>query len=247
MIKKTLRAIFKSFGLIISRSPYILNTTFLLEKVRGRVLSVQLQESVDYDGSPLPWITYPAIEYLSSLDLSDKKIFEWGCGNGSRFFATRAKKVVSVERNLEWAEKISSYRHSNLEIVVEPDLVKNVEVIAHRPEAPFDVVIIDDELRDKCCEIAIDFLAENGLIIVDNTDHTALGASQGAEYLRNKGFIQVDFYGFAPIVNFTSVTSFFFTRKFDFKPLQEPMPGKPIGSPDCPRYLELSKDPKNFR
>ncbi len=237
----------KPFGIIVTRSPYILNTTFLLEKVRGHALSVERQESVDYDGSPLPWITYPAIEYLSSLDLRDKKVFEWGCGNGSRWFAQHAKLVVSVERREEWAQKIAAYRLPNLEIVVEPDIPKTVEVIAQRPEAPFDVIVIDDELRDQCCEIAPKYLAENGLIILDNSEQTELGASQGAKYLRENEFIQVDFYGFVPIVSFTSVTSFFFSRKFDFKPLNERMPTEPIGSPTCARYLKLSKDPKNFR
>jgi hypothetical protein len=86
-------------------------------------------------------------------------------------------------------------------------------------------------------------LAENGLIILDNSErHPA-----ATQYLRSQNFIQVDFYGFAPIVSFTGVTSFFFSRKFDFKPFNERMPVDPIGSPTCPRYQKLSQDPKNFR
>ena len=238
MLKKAIRAALKPFGIIVSRSPYILNTTFLLEKVRGHALSEQMQESVDYDGSPLPWLTYPAIEYLASLDLREKKVFEWGCGNGSRWFAGRAKTVVSVERSKEWAEKIAAYQLPNLEIVVEPDIPKTAEVIARRPEAPFDVIVIDDEQRDRCCEIAPRYLSENGLIILDNSErHPA-----ATQHLRSQNFIQVDFYGFAPIISFTSVTSFFFSRMFDFQPLNQRMPGEPIGSHACERYLSLSKD-----
>ncbi|MCS7084700.1 MAG: hypothetical protein RMM53_01680 [Bacteroidia bacterium] len=247
MWKKAIRSLFESFGIIASRSPYTLNTTFLPEKVRGHALSVKLQEPVDYDGSPLPWFTYPAIEYLSCLDLRDKKVFEWGSGNSSRWFAQHTKLVVSVERRAEWAQKIASYNLPNLAIVFEPDPMKTVEVIAQRPEAPFDVIVVDDMHRDLCCEIATQYLAETGLIIMDNLDQTELGVVQGAHFLRKKGFIQVDFFGFAPVVSFTSVTSFFFSRHFDFERLNEHAPVIPIGSSNCPRYLAMSKDPKNFR
>lgn len=40
---------------------------------------------VDRDGNPLPWYTYPAIEYLSQFDYGEKTIFEFGCGYSSLF------------------------------------------------------------------------------------------------------------------------------------------------------------------
>ena len=44
-------------------------------------------------------------EYLSQFDYSDLKIFEYGCGYSSAFWAERAKKVVSVEDKTDWFEK----------------------------------------------------------------------------------------------------------------------------------------------
>ena len=41
---------------------------------------------VDRDGNPLPWYTYPAIEYLSQFDYGEKTIFEFGCGYSSLFW-----------------------------------------------------------------------------------------------------------------------------------------------------------------
>ena len=31
----------------------------------------------DRDGNPIPWYTYPVIEYLTQFDYTDKKIFEY--------------------------------------------------------------------------------------------------------------------------------------------------------------------------
>ena len=60
---------------------------------------------IDRDGNPIPWYTYPAIEYLSQFDYRDKKIFEFGCGYSSLFWAKQAKQVISIEDNQQWFEK----------------------------------------------------------------------------------------------------------------------------------------------
>ena len=51
---------------------------------------------VDRDNNPIPWYTYPAIEYISQFDYTDKTVFEFGCGYSSMFWAKRAKKVISI-------------------------------------------------------------------------------------------------------------------------------------------------------
>ena len=66
--------------------------------------SIDEEVCEDRDGNPIPWYTYPAIEYLAQFDYSDKKIFEYGCGNSSLFWAARAESVTSIEDNPEWFE-----------------------------------------------------------------------------------------------------------------------------------------------
>ena len=60
--------------------------------------SIDEKVCVDKDNNPIPWYTYPAIEYLSQFDYSNKEIFEYGCGYSSMFWANRAKKVTSIGR-----------------------------------------------------------------------------------------------------------------------------------------------------
>ncbi len=56
----------------------------------GWFTSVKLGRSVDLDGNPLPWITYPAIEMLRRIDILNGRVFEYGAGNSSLWWATRA-------------------------------------------------------------------------------------------------------------------------------------------------------------
>src|SRR5688500_6442274 len=42
--------------------------------------SVQRQAAVDAKCNPVPWYTYPAIEYLKQLDFKDSTVFEYGSG-----------------------------------------------------------------------------------------------------------------------------------------------------------------------
>ena len=73
---------------------------------------------IDKDGNPIPWYTYPAIEYLSQFDYSDKEIFEFGCGYSSMFWANRAKKVTSIEDNINWFSKWQEeFKHDNRTII----------------------------------------------------------------------------------------------------------------------------------
>jgi hypothetical protein len=72
---------------------------------------------VDRDGNPLPWYTYPAIEYLSQFDYGEKTIFEFGCGYSSLFWAERAAKVIGeVLDELEqiWIDSDFNLSHEEL-------------------------------------------------------------------------------------------------------------------------------------
>ena len=62
---------------------------------------------VDAAGKPIPWFTYPAIDYIRQLDLSEKTIFEWGAGFSTLFWSSRAKSVISVETDPLWYSFLS--------------------------------------------------------------------------------------------------------------------------------------------
>ena len=57
---------------------------------------------INMNREELPWFTFPAIEYLSQIDLTQFKIYEWGSGNSSKYFARRCHSIVSIESDKEW-------------------------------------------------------------------------------------------------------------------------------------------------
>ena len=162
--------------------------------------------AVDYNGEPIPWITYPAFEFLSQLDWSALDIFEWGSGNSTLFYANRAAGVVSIDDKSKWTELVSG--------------IANVQSVCCGPDSyaeqilnygVFDVIVIDGIRRLSCSKLAYRHLKPGGMIVLDNSDWYV----DALELLSDiRGLIRVDFSGFGPINNYAWTTSIFFSREF---------------------------------
>jgi hypothetical protein len=73
---------------------------------------------VDASGDPLPWITYPAIDFLSQFDFSEASVFEWGSGFSTLWWSKRCKQIASVESNSPWAPYIKRLLPPSVELIV---------------------------------------------------------------------------------------------------------------------------------
>ncbi|HMD36554.1 MAG TPA: class I SAM-dependent methyltransferase [Vicinamibacterales bacterium] len=188
--------------------------------------SVKSQRAVDAAGNPLPWYTYPAIEFLRQLDFSDKTVFEYGSGMSTLFWAGKAKRVVSVEDDEQWCGTLRNLIPANAELIYEPDLANFPGVISSRGE--FDIIVVDGPARGrtrlKCCRAAFPQLRDGGLIILDNSDWLP----ESSKCLRDYGLLEVDMTGFAPICGHVQTTSLFFHRAFAVPPVngRQPVPGQ---------------------
>ena len=188
--------------------------------------SVLTKSCVDSAQQPVPWYTYPAIEYLKSLDFRDKTVFEYGSGNSTLFWAARARRVVSVEDDDAWFARIAPQLPANCEIALDEDLTTYADTITRYPEG-FDVIVVDGAARGgtrlRCSRNAVAALRPGGMIILDNSDWLP----ESAQLLRESGLIQVDMTGFAPICGHTQSTSVFLHREFQFAPCgaRQPLPG----------------------
>lgn len=56
----------------------------------------------------LPWVTFPATEFLQRILTSKSEVFEWGSGGSSVFFAGCCARVVSVEHDAGWNSRVES-------------------------------------------------------------------------------------------------------------------------------------------
>lgn len=187
---------------------------------------------IDRDGNPIPWYTYPAIEYLSQLDYSQKEIFEFGCGNSSLFWANRAQFVTSIEDNTVWYEKWKKEFHKDNLDIRWRDEGEDYYNAVFEDKKKYDVIIIDGKRRADCAQTAIKALNSGGLIILDDSDriNTSLEYRNAVSALKSADLLQVDFYGFCPMNNYTKTTSLFFSRNFNFVSKYEVQPINGLGN-----------------
>jgi hypothetical protein len=164
---------------------------------------------VDAAGRPLPWITYPAIDLLARRVRPEMSVFEYGCGASTLWWASRVKRVFSVEHDPSWARKIGAEAPPNASVrhvPLEPDGPYAADALAHGVR--FDVVVIDGRRRVQCTPHAIRAVEESGVIVFDNSDraeyeeaHRLLGAA---------GFRRLELVGMAPMIEHLSETSLFY-------------------------------------
>ncbi|MDT4330625.1 class I SAM-dependent methyltransferase [Methylomonas sp. MED-D] len=205
---------------------------------RGYLRSLRETMCVDREGNPLPWYTYPAIEQLAKWDFSEAEVFEFGCGNSTRWWAGRSKSVVSLEGSRVWYDKILSSNvlpDNTTPILVAIDGDEYSQAFGDYAEAlnnfgQFDVIIVDGESRFRtryaCANNALKHLRAGGLIILDNSDWHP----ESAKLLRDSGLLQIDFCGLGPLNTHAETTSLFLDKFFSVKPVNDnEHPGQTIG------------------
>jgi hypothetical protein len=190
----------------------------------GQYKTARLWESLDRNNDPIPWFSYPAIEYIMQLDFSEKTVFEFGSGNSTRFWAGRCKKVVSVDDKREWYNKMKGKLPDNVEYFLKggQEYIKSISTF----ENVFDVIIIDGGHRYECAVEALSKLSDDGFIILDNSDDE----EKASKLLRDADLIEVDMSGFGPIQRGTWTTSFYFRRNVRLTPAFDRQPIRGIGS-----------------
>lgn len=167
--------------------------------------------AVDKNGAPLPWYTYPSIYFLAQREYSDKNILELGGGQSTLWWAARSSKVLTLEGDKQWFEKIRSSMPSNVDLhhVSMASAEDNISAVRHHIETDsvdkYDVIIIDGLYRGQLVSTAITSVAENGIIICDNAEGYGF-----YEKFKKSGFSRVDFFGNAPGVILPHATSIYF-------------------------------------
>ena len=198
----------------------------ILAREYGYFRSVATETCADAQGRPIPWYTYPVIEYLSQLDFREKRVFEYGSGQSTLFWANEARTVCSVEHNEKWYEKVSARAPANCTVLFRANPEQYCRAIDDFPQL-FDVIVIDGALKGRLdCAVRYRRLAPGGIIILDNSNWLP----RTAAFLRDQGYLQVDFTGFGPAGLWTWTTSIYFDRACRLQPKQGVQPARGMGS-----------------
>jgi hypothetical protein len=176
-------------------------------RTSGWVRSVAEQRPVDGDGAPLPWWTYPAIDWIAARVRPEWRVFEWGSGHSTLWWSSRVARVLAVEHDPAWVAKIR------------PRLPDTAAVNAHEEQQAYvgalaaaggvwDVIVIDGRWRDLCAREVQGHLADDGLVLLDNSDVETF--AEAIQTLEQAGFHRIDFYGLIPSYCYKNCTSAFF-------------------------------------
>lgn len=135
------------------------------------------------DGSPLPWFTYGAIEFLEQILRSTDRVFEYGAGLSTLWWQSRVKSITSVEHDEGWIACLSpeltentQLRHSNRHMEPSEDhkpIVDDYHRRMHRTSWPdYDVNkvvrrgLVDDGFEHYAASI-MESLESYDIIIID--------------------------------------------------------------------------------
>ena len=183
----------------------------ILARNYGQFRSIRKWSCLDSSGRPIPWYTYPTIEYLNHLDFSKMNVFEFGSGNSTLWWAGKTKSVTSVEDDENWYNKVSSsasFLTDKIKYLHENNKEKYVNAIAGNL---FDIVVIDGKHRPECANHMLSYYKNRVgvMLIFDNSDWYPETINSLREGL---GWIQVDFHGFGPINDYTWTTTIFINQ-----------------------------------
>ena len=195
----------------------------------------------DGKDNPLPWITYPCIEFLDRINLSDCDVFEFGAGSSTHYWAKKSKTVTSIEKDKNWYKSLESRVPKNAQITLSENDRHYVDHIK-TSDKQYDVIVVDGAVRYPCAKAAINCISNRGIILLDNTEWYP----ETAKLLTSEGFTQIDFCGFPPINAFTSCTSIFFKagsvlENRIYKPKWRPMGARFLNAYDDKEFSQIEE------
>ena len=180
----------------------------------GHFISSIRAKAVDKNNRPIPWYTYPCIDFLNTLNFKSKKILEFGSGQSSIWWSKNSLEVYSLEDNQYYLNKIRNLNIKNIKIKSCDTYLKNFENL-NLTQNYFDIIIIDGFDRYLSFKKSLNLISKDGIFIFDNSegyheprDH--YNSHPILKLMNDKGYYRIDFYGYAPGVIKKHCTSIFY-------------------------------------
>jgi hypothetical protein len=196
------------------KEPKVL-TALLSQRDFGYLLEIGWFESflsnrsLDHNKKPIPWFSYPFIEFIAPRLNKTIILFEFGSGNSTLFFSDKVKKTISIEHNKEWFEVVNKSKPENVSLILtDSDSKHNYLEYFNSINESLDIIIVDGLHRNECIIKAVEKLSSSGVIILDDSERPEY--KTGKEFILGKGFKCLDFWGIAPMVLFKKCTTVFY-------------------------------------
>jgi hypothetical protein len=167
-------------------------------RTTGWALSHRTNSAVDAEERPIPWYRYAAIDFLEERAAPSQRVFEFGCGNSTLWWAERTESVTAVEHDSEWAGKVAAEAPGNVSILEVP-LERDGDYCRTplRLAGEFDVIVIDGRDRVNCGAQCLAALSPSGVVVWDDSHRRRYRV--GLRLLEKQGFRRLRFTGLGPI------------------------------------------------
>lgn len=189
-----------------------------------------------------PWLPYLTTEFIKSI--KPQRVFEWGSGESTLFFAQYVRHLVSIEHDQEWYNKIKpqlpawvDYQYIPYELgEIGPDKsdpchyksgstqlgpvnFRNYASAIDEYEF-FDLILIDGMARASCISHAISHVQAGGYLVIDNTGDRPYYLDKTQELFGNyeSGWEKITFMGYGPILDYKWETTVFVNKRKDDYP-----------------------------
>lgn len=151
-------------------------------------------DGVSATDSRSPFMPFRAMEWLEDYLAGDnKRVFEWGSGGSTLFFASRAQELVSIEHDPTWFQIVSEHlsqidSHRCTLRHVPPTTTPSsspiyrsgrkpkwfferyAKAINDYPDGYFDLVIVDGRARPACVHHAKRKIRPGGVLLLDDSN-----------------------------------------------------------------------------
>lgn len=165
---------------------------------RGWFRSFSAKRSVDAAGLRIPWWSYGVIEFVEERLAKTMSVLEFDAGESTVWRAARVSEVVTVENDPEWGAIVKSFIPRNVHMIELPipgQLVAND--IPSSAGRHYQLLIVDALAnRIDCAKACLPFLAEDGVVLWDNTDGPDWPEIKGL--MAGRGFKEISFSGIPP-------------------------------------------------
>jgi len=183
------------------------NTGYLIDI--GWFEAFKSGSSINKNLEPVPWVTYPFIDFIEGRLNKTMKVFEYGSGFSTLFYTERTLSVTSVEHNADWFEKMKSLVPPNSDIIYCEDDIDGFYSKAVRTKGEqYDLIIVDANDRVNCTKQALSALSDSGVIILDDSEREEYG--EGFDFMTSNNFKHLDFSGISPGCFIRKATTVFY-------------------------------------
>lgn len=176
---------------------------------QGYIRSQLQGESVDRNGNPVPWLPYSVTAFLTFRVRKDVNVFEFGSGNSTLWWAQRAARVIAVEHDPSYFERMQPCMPDNVTYLCRnADAGDQYEDTILDYIGQIDIAVVDGRRRPQCLRTCVRAIRPNGVIILDNSDYEGLAPDIAA--LESDGFRRLAIEGLPSLQTWVNETSIFY-------------------------------------